>query len=56
MAITAIGVERGTLKSSTAAAMVGAGMLSVLLYPFLALKVSGDKRTPQGPREAAESW
>lgn len=30
VAITAIGVERGTLKSSTAAAMVGAGMLSVL--------------------------
>jgi Kef-type K+ transport system membrane component KefB len=56
VAITSIGVERGTLKASTAAAMVGAGMLSVLLYPFLALKVSGDRRTPQGPREAAESW
>jgi Kef-type K+ transport system membrane component KefB len=56
VAITAIGVERGTLKSSTAAAMVGAGMLSVLLYPFLALKVSGDKRAPRGREEAAESW
>lgn len=56
VAITSIGVERGTLKPSTAAAMVGAGMLSVLLYPFLALKVSGDSRTPQGPEEAAESW
>ncbi|MBS2550437.1 cation:proton antiporter [Catenulispora sp. NL8] len=56
VAITAIGVERGTLKSSTAAAMVGAGMLSVLLYPFLALKVSGSTRAPQGWEEAAESW
>ena len=56
VAITSIGVERGTLKTSTAVAMVGAGMLSVLLYPFLALKVSGDARTPQGREEAAESW
>ncbi|MEY9858463.1 Kef-type K+ transport system membrane component KefB [Catenulispora sp. GAS73] len=56
VAITAIGVDRGTLKASTAAAMVGAGMLSVLLYPFLALKVSGDTRTAQGREEAAESW
>ena len=54
--MTAIGVERGTLNSWAAAALVGAGMLSVLLYPFLALKVSGDTRTPRGPREAAESW
>lgn len=52
----AIGVDRGTLKSSTAAAMVGAGMLSVLLCPFLALKVSGAARAPQGREEAAESW
>jgi Kef-type K+ transport system membrane component KefB len=36
--------------------MVGAGMLSVLLYPFLALKVSGDTRTSRGAQEAAESW
>ncbi|NUP49746.1 MAG: cation:proton antiporter [Catenulispora sp.] len=56
VAITAIGVDRGTLKTSTAAAMVGAGMLSVLIYPFLALKVSGAARTSQGWEEAAESW
>jgi Kef-type K+ transport system membrane component KefB len=56
VAITAIGVERGTLKSSDAAAMVGAGMLSVLVYPFLALKVSGAVRAPRGLEEAAESW
>lgn len=56
VAITAIGVERGTLKASTAAAMVGAGMLSVLLYPFLTLKVSRDTRAPRGRQEAAESW
>ncbi|NUR29267.1 MAG: cation:proton antiporter [Catenulispora sp.] len=56
VAITAIGVQRGTLKSSDAAAMVGAGMLSVLVYPFLALKASGAVRAPRGLEEAAESW
>lgn len=56
VAITSIGVERGTLKSSDAAAMVGAGMLSVLVYPLLALKASGAVRTPRGLREAAEGW
>ena len=47
---------RGTLKSSDAAAMVGAGMLSVLSYPFLALKASGAVRMPRGLEEGAESW
>ncbi|MFD0637432.1 cation:proton antiporter [Catenulispora yoronensis] len=56
VAITSIGVDRGTMRSSDAAAMVGAGMLSVLLYPFLALRTSGAVRTPQGREEAAESW
>ena len=38
VAVTTIGVDHGDLKSSTAAALVGAGMLSVLLYPVLALR------------------
>jgi len=37
VAITGVGVETGRLESETAASMVGAAMLSVLIYPALAL-------------------
>ncbi|MGC0414648.1 cation:proton antiporter [Embleya sp. AB8] len=36
--ITGIGVAEGELKASTAAAMVGAGMVSVLVFPLLGLR------------------
>ena len=39
VAITTIGVEQGHMRTSTAAALVGAGVLSVLLYPTAALAV-----------------
>ena len=37
--ITAIGVERGELTEATAAALVGAGMVSVLVFPLAATRV-----------------
>lgn len=37
VAITEIGVASGQMRGDTAAALVGAGMLSVLLYPWSAL-------------------
>ena len=37
VAITTIGVEAGHMRPSTAAALVGAGVLSVLIYPSVAL-------------------
>lgn len=37
VAVTDIGVENGDLKPATAASLVGAGMISVLLFPLLAL-------------------
>ena len=37
VAVSAIGVDQGELSSGTAAALVGAGMLSVLLFPLIAL-------------------
>jgi Kef-type K+ transport system membrane component KefB len=43
VAITAIGVDGGHMRSSTAAALVGAGVLSVLIYPSLALGAVGDR-------------
>lgn len=37
--ITSTGVKEGALKSATAAAMVTAGVLSVMIYPLLALRL-----------------
>jgi Kef-type K+ transport system membrane component KefB len=37
VAVTDIGVDSGNLPAGTASALVGAGMLSVLLFPLLAL-------------------
>jgi Kef-type K+ transport system membrane component KefB len=37
VAVTAIGVDSGLLATTTAAALVGAGMLSVLIFPLVAL-------------------
>ena len=51
VAITTIGVEAGHMRTSTAAALVGAGALSVLLYPALALSLVRD-RGPSGPAPA----
>ncbi|MGZ4796155.1 MAG: cation:proton antiporter, partial [Acidimicrobiia bacterium] len=36
VAITTIGVDAGQMRSSTAAALVGAGMISVIVFPLLA--------------------
>ncbi len=51
VAITDIGVATGRMRSDNAAALVGAGMLSVLLFPLLALtlrKRSGAARPGRG--------
>jgi Kef-type K+ transport system membrane component KefB len=39
VAVTTIGLDHGDLPRSTAAALVGAGVLSVLVFPLLALAV-----------------
>ncbi|MEE1785203.1 cation:proton antiporter [Streptomyces sp. SP17BM10] len=59
--ITTIEVGAGHLPSSTAAALVGAGMLSVLVFPLAAQRLRGDVRPPVAeeegrPRVRAESW
>jgi Kef-type K+ transport system membrane component KefB len=48
VAVTQIGVENGDLPSGIATALVGAGMLSVLLYPMLATTQLGQG----GPADA----
>ncbi|WP_327676444.1 cation:proton antiporter [Kitasatospora sp. NBC_00458] len=59
--ITTIEVDAGRLPSSTAAALVGAGMLSVLFLPLVAQRLRGRVRPPAAvggdrPRVNAESW
>ncbi|MGR0219348.1 cation:proton antiporter [Agromyces sp. ZXT2-6] len=48
VAVTALGVDAGALDSGMAAALVGAGLLSMLLYPLIALTVrTGNPRRPR---------
>ena len=56
VAITTIGTEDGRLAAGTAAALVGAGMLSVLLFPLPALRLRGGASPVHRPRPNAESW
>jgi len=56
IAIAAIGVKSGRLKPETAASLVGAGMVSVLLFPIVALtlrKLSANKRDAESQVDAS---
>lgn len=46
VAVTAIGLDEGILSSATAALLVGGGMLSVLLFPLIAMSLRGERRAP----------
>jgi Kef-type K+ transport system membrane component KefB len=52
VAVTNIGLATGDLAAGTAAALVGAGMLSVLLFPLLAL--GQHRKAPDGDRKAPD--
>ncbi|WP_434589674.1 cation:proton antiporter [Streptomyces sp. A5-4] len=59
VAITTIGLDDGTLAAGEAAALVGAGMVSVLVFPLVALKcraAAARKALPNGAGSGAESW
>jgi Kef-type K+ transport system membrane component KefB len=51
VAITTIATETGNMKTSTAAGLVGAAMLSTLVFPFvgLALRKRSEAETPDEP-------
>ncbi|MFN8174989.1 MAG: cation:proton antiporter [Solirubrobacteraceae bacterium] len=57
VAITTIATETGHMKDYTAAALVGAAMLSTLIYPFvgLALRARSRRSGETGPAPAAAS-
>jgi Kef-type K+ transport system membrane component KefB len=49
VAITTIGVNAGEMRSSTAAALVGAGMISVILFPLFGLSLAPKDRPEPAP-------
>ena len=42
VAITTVATREGHMETSTAAALVGAAVLSTLVFPMLALRLRGD--------------
>ena len=52
VAVTAIGVDTGDLQAGTASALVGAGMLSVLLFPLLGF--GQHRKAPDGVVKPAD--
>ncbi|WP_329338994.1 cation:proton antiporter [Streptomyces sp. NBC_00663] len=56
VAITTIGVDDGVLKTEDAAALVGAAMLSVLVFPLTGLRLRGERRVVEEPLGGSESW
>ncbi|MFB7542577.1 cation:proton antiporter [Streptomyces zaomyceticus] len=57
VAITTIGVDDKAMTAGEAAALVGAGMVSVLVFPLIALKSrSGAKARPVEGIGGSESW
>ena len=48
VAITGLAVDDGSMASDTAAAIVGAGVLSVLLFPLLVQRIRGRARRAEG--------
>jgi hypothetical protein len=49
VAITTIAVEGGHMRSATAAALVGAAMLSTLIYPLVGLALRRREGEPERP-------
>ncbi|TGB07531.1 cation:proton antiporter [Streptomyces sp. MZ04] len=59
VAITTIGLDEKVLGKGEAAALVGAAMVSVLVFPLLALRVrakAGEATMPDGPASESEAW
>lgn len=56
VAITTIGVDDGVLKSDEAAALVGAAMLSVLVFPLAGLRLRGERVGSEESLRGSETW
>jgi len=40
-----IGIEKGAISDAAGASLIGAGMISVLLFPLLGIRIAGAHRT-----------
>ena len=54
VAVVGIGEERGAVSASVGASLIGAGMLSVLVYPFAATKMAAAFGVPGARTEPLE--
>jgi Kef-type K+ transport system membrane component KefB len=55
VAIVDIGTDRGAIDADVGASLVGAGMISVLVYPFVATRLAGaHPAAPAAPSPAAD--
>ena len=55
VAVVGIGEERGAVSASVGASLIGAGMLSVLVYPFAATKLAAAFGVPGARTEPLET-
>ena len=53
VALAEIGLRNGTMLRENAAALVGAGMLSVLVFPMVAVMIERRRRAGEDPAAAA---
>jgi len=51
VAIVGIGQERDAISDSVGASLIGAGMISVLVYPLVATRLAARYATETGPVE-----
>ena len=54
VALAEIGLRNGTMLPENAAALVGAGVLSVIVYPAVAVAIGAERRRPRPPRAPGE--
>jgi len=54
VAIVGIGQKRGDISDAVGASLIGAGMISVLVYPFVATRLAGAPAPVPGEHEADE--
>ncbi|MEU6376667.1 cation:proton antiporter [Streptomyces sp. NPDC046909] len=56
VAITTIGVDDKVLRTDEAAALVGAAMLSVLVFPLMGLRLRGERLGSEEALRGSEAW
>ena len=55
VAIVGIGADRGAITSQVGASLIGAGMLSVLVFPLVAIRIVGEGGAP-GPEVSDQEY